>query len=141
VPDLHHSVPIAAAPPTVYAALATQSGMQGWWTRDTVMDARAGGAAQFGFDRRGMVFRMTILDLSPGRSLRMRCAGEQPEWAGTTLEWNIDPTPEGSVLHFVHRDWREMTEFCASCNSMWGQLMFRLKAFAQTGTPNPQWTE
>lgn len=49
--DLHHSVPIAAAPPAIYAAIATQAGMQGWWTKDTVMNATQGGAADFGFDK------------------------------------------------------------------------------------------
>ena len=29
----------------------------------------------------------------------------------------------------------------SSCNSMRGQLMFRLKAFVETGRANPQWTE
>jgi hypothetical protein len=34
-----------------------------------------------------------------------------------------------------------MTDFCASCNSMWGCLMFRLKDYAETGKPAPQWKE
>jgi hypothetical protein len=39
------------------------------------------------------------------------------------------------------RGWREPTDFAASCSSMWGNLMFRLKAYAETGKPNPQWTD
>jgi hypothetical protein len=34
-----------------------------------------------------------------------------------------------------------MTPFCASCNSMWGQLVFRLKDFVEGRNPRPQWTE
>jgi len=139
--DLHHSVPINTGADRLYAAFATQSGMQGWWTRDTVMDARIGGSAEFGFDRRGIVFRMTLMDLAPGRSVRMRCTGDHPEWADTVLEWSIESGADGSVLRFTHRGWRETTDFCASCNSMWGRLMFRLKDFVESGKPDPQWTE
>jgi uncharacterized protein YndB with AHSA1/START domain len=138
--DLFHSVPISASPERVYAAVATEAGMRGWWTRDTVMNSKIGGKAEFGFNKREMVFRMTIDELTPNRVVRMRCSGDQPEWAGTTQEWKIEPTPEGSVLNFYHRGWREMTPFCAGCNSMWGNLMFRLKAYAESGHPNPQWT-
>jgi uncharacterized protein YndB with AHSA1/START domain len=139
--DLNHSIPINASPAEVYATIATQTGMQGWWTKDTVMAPKVGGKAEFGFDKRGMVFRMTIDDLKPNQTVRMTCSGDQPEWAGTTLEWTIEPTPEGSLLHFVHRGWRGTTPFCSSCNSMWGHLMFRLKSYAETGKADPQWTE
>jgi uncharacterized protein YndB with AHSA1/START domain len=139
--DLFHSVPISAEPAKVFASIATQAGMQGWWTRDTTMMAFVGGTAEFGFDKRGMVFRMVIDELTVNRSLRFKCSGDHPEWAGTTLEWKIEPTAAGSVLHFVHRGWRAPTDFAASCNSMWGQLMFRLKAYTETGRPDPQWTE
>jgi uncharacterized protein YndB with AHSA1/START domain len=139
--DLLHNVPINAAPEKVYATIATQAGMQGWWTRDTTMAAEVGGKAEFGFEKRGMVFRMVVDELKPSRSVRLTCSGDHPEWAGTTLEWKIEPTPAGSVLRFIHRGWREPTDFAASCNSMWGNLMFRLKTYAETGRPNPQWTE
>lgn len=138
--DLHFNIPIDAAPDKVFAAIATQSGMQGWWTRDTVLTPGAGGKAEFGFDKRGMVFRMTIEELKPNRTVRMRCSGDHPEWAGTTLEWIVEPTSSGSILKFDHRGWREATDFCASCNTMWGNLLFKLKSFIETGTPNPQWT-
>jgi len=138
---LSHLVPIKATPDKVYAAIATQAGNRGWWTADSVVDSRLGGKAEFGFDKRGMVFRMSIDKLTPGKEVVMSCHGDQPEWNGTTLEWKIEPTPEGSVLKFTHRGWRQPTDFCIGCNSMWGNLMFRLKSFVETGRPNPQWAE
>ena len=138
---LHHFVPINAAPEKVYAAIATEAGNRGWWTADSVVAKKVGGKATFGFDKRGMVFHMTIDQLEPGKKVVMSCRGDHPEWAGTTLEWTIEPAPEGSVLHFHHRGWRNVTDFCAGCNSMWGNLLFRLKRFAETSKPDPQWKE
>lgn len=139
--DLLHNITINADGQHVYDAVATQQGMQGWWTRDTTLEARVGGTAVFGFNHRGAVFHMTIDALEPGKLVQMSCSGDHPEWAGTTLEWTIEPTPEGTVLHFVHRGWRASTPFMASCNSTWGELMFRLKDYVETGRTNPHWTE
>ena len=58
--DLHHNVPINAAPGKVFTAIATQEGMRGWWMRDTTLDSKVGGKAEFGFNKRGTVFRMFL---------------------------------------------------------------------------------
>jgi uncharacterized protein YndB with AHSA1/START domain len=138
---LHHLVPIKASPEKVYAAVATQAGNRGWWTADSMVEDRVGGKAAFGFDKRANIFRMTIDKLEPGKEVVMSCHGDSPEWNGTTLEWKFEPAPEGALLKFNHRGWRDATDFCIACNSMWGNLMFRLKVFVETGKPNPQWAE
>src|ERR1700730_15404741 len=109
--DFFHNVPVNAAPEKVYAAIATQAGMQGWWTRDTTMTAKVGCKAEFGFDYRGMAIRMTVDGRKPNRSLRLRCSGDHPEGASNTLELRVEPTPDVSVLKFIHRGWRETTDF------------------------------
>lgn len=40
-----------------------------------------------------------------------------------------------TTLRFTHSGWKAMTDFCASCNSMWGQLMYRLKGFVEGTKP------
>jgi len=57
------------------------------------------------------------------------------------LTWTIEPIGNETILRFVHGDWKSMTDFCASCNSMWGNLMFRLKRYVESGKPDPQWSE
>ena len=139
--DFVHNVLIQAPAKKVFAAIATQAGNQGWWTHDTVLDPRAGGSAEFGFDHRGMVFRMRIEELVPEKRLVMICSGDHPEWNGTKLEWNLTPGEGGgTLLRFTHRNWNAPTDFAVSCNSMWGNLMYRLKAFVESGKPAPQWT-
>jgi uncharacterized protein YndB with AHSA1/START domain len=84
MPDFYHSVPINAAVSDVYAAISTQAGMQGWWTSDTTMNNKIGCAAASGFDRREMVFRMTLVSMETDKALAMKCSGDHPEWAETT---------------------------------------------------------
>jgi uncharacterized protein YndB with AHSA1/START domain len=128
-------------PAKVYAAIATQNGMRNWWTADTRMDETSGGKAEFGFDKRGMVFRMDILTLNPGKQVIMKCHGDHPDWDGTTLTWTIEPRDNQTILHFTQGGLREVTDFMAGCNSMWGQLMFRIKGYVEGKNPGPQWTE
>lgn len=138
--DLHHQVPIQASPAKVYAAISTAAGNRGWWTADSKVEQKAGGKAAFGFDNQGMVFHMTVDKLTPNKEVVMSCHGDHPEWAGTTLTWKIEQDGDQTSVRFAHSGWKSMTNFCASCNSMWGNLMYRLKRYAESGKPDPQWT-
>jgi len=139
--SLHHAVEIQSNAATVYAAIASARGNRGWWTADSRVEEKVGGKAEFGFDKRGVVFHMSVDRLAPGEGVVMSCHGNHPEWNGTTLTWTIEPMGDHTILRFVHGGWRSMTDFCATCNSMWGNLMYRLKRYAESGKPDPQWTE
>ncbi len=138
--ELHHFIEITAPTTKVYEALVTQEGMRSWWTADSHLEEKVGGKAEFGFMNRAVLFRMTIDALEPGKRVQMSCSGDHPEWKGTVLEWRL--ADEGGTTHlsFIHRNWREMTQFCASCNSTWGELMYRLKANLEGNNMGPRWT-
>jgi uncharacterized protein YndB with AHSA1/START domain len=137
--EIKHQIPINAAPEKVYAALATSTGLRGWWTADSRADEKAGGKAEFGFDKRGMVFRMTVERLDAGKQVVWTCHGDHPEWNGTTLTWNIAQENGAAVLRFTHSGWKSVSDYCARCNSTWGELMYRLKNYVESGRPDPHW--
>ena len=138
--DLHLKVEISASADEVFDAIGTSGGNQGWWTRDSSVEEKVGGEAVFGFENRAAVYRMTVDEFDPGKTLVMSCQAGHPEWIGTRLDWRIDNTEEGATaLTLVHRNWREMTSFCALCNATWGHLLYRLKDYVETGERNPRW--
>ena len=139
--ELRHQIFIQAKPEAVYAALATQTGLRGWWTADATSEEKAGSEAVFGFDRRATIFRMHIERLERAKSVMWSCHGDQPEWNGTTLTWELAPNNGGTTVRFVHHGWREATELYAICNSSWGELMHRLKNYSEGRNPGPRWTE
>ena len=142
MPDIKHFIPLATTPDKVFATLTTQNGLGSWWTADTTITPKVGGTAEFGFDKRGMLFRMKIESLETDRLVVMSCHGDHPEWAGTRLTWEIEPAGDGEThLRFTHANWKAVTDFCASCNTMWGQLMFRMKDYLEGRARGPQWTE
>ena len=139
--DIFHQIPINASPDKIYAALATQKGLASWWTADTTADEKVGGKAEFGFDKRQMVLRMTIEKLEPGKQVVWSCHGDQPEWNGTTLTWTMAREDGATVLRFTQSGWKSMTDMYASCNATWGELLHRLKDYAEGKSPGPHWRE
>jgi hypothetical protein len=101
----------------------------------------ARGKAEFGFDKHSMVFRMTIERLDPNRQVIWDCHGDNPEWVGTTLTWTISPSEDGSLLRFTQSGWKDMTDMVATCNSTWGELMYRLKDYVEGKNPGPHWRQ
>jgi len=139
--EIRHLISIEAPPGKVYAALATSAGLGAWWTADSRTDDKPGGEAEFGFDKRSVVYGMTAERLDPNRQVVWKCLGGHPEWIGTTLTWTIEPEDGGSLLRFSQSGWRAMTDMVATCNSTWGELMYRLKAYAEGDNPGPHWRE
>jgi uncharacterized protein YndB with AHSA1/START domain len=139
--DIHHQIPIEASPEKVYAALATQAGLRAWWTADARADEKVGGKAEFGFEKRAIVFRMIIEKLDPGKQVIWNCHGDHPEWDGTTLTWKISREDEATMLRFTHSNWKSFSDFCATCNSSWGELMYRIKDSVEGRNPGPHWKE
>lgn len=139
--ELRHQIPINATPGKVYAALSTQAGLRGWWTADTTADEKVGGRADFGFDKRQTVFRMKIEKLEPDKQVIWSCHGEQPEWNGTVLTWDISREGNTTMLRFIQGGWKSMSEMYAMCNSSWGELMHRLRDYAEGKNPGPHWRE
>jgi uncharacterized protein YndB with AHSA1/START domain len=137
--DIKHQIPIDATPEKVYAALATQAGLRGWWTADAEAEEKAGGKAEFGFDKRAVVFRMTVERLDPGSQVVWRCHGDPAEWNGTVLSWDIVRADGLTMLRFTQSGWDAVTDFYAMCNTTWGELMYRLKDYAEGKNPGPHW--
>jgi len=139
--EIKHRIPIKAAPAKVYAAIATETGLRCWWTADSTTDEKVGGKAEFGFDKRGTVFRMRIEQLEPGKRVVWSCHGGFPEWEGTILTWDLSPDKYGTTLRFTHSNWKSESDYYAMCNSTWGELMYRLKDYVEGKNPGPHWKE
>ncbi|MEE9181023.1 MAG: SRPBCC domain-containing protein [candidate division NC10 bacterium] len=139
--EMHHQIPINTSPEKVYEAIATQKGLKGWWTGDSVAEPRVGSVAEFGFYNRKILFRMRIEELTPGKRVVWACIGEDDDWRGTRLTWDISQKDEKTFLHFIHGDWRSTSGHFALCNSTWGMLMYRLKDYVEGKDPGPYWKE
>jgi uncharacterized protein YndB with AHSA1/START domain len=134
MPDIRHMIPIKASPEIVYPLVSTPAGLGKWWAEDVfnVSDD----ACSLGFFNRGTVYTLRIESKTPSVEVVWR-SETGAEWAGTRLIFDLQTGPHSTILRFTHADWAADTDYLTSCNTTWGELMFRLMAVAEGKNPGP----
>ena len=135
---LMHSVTIEGDAERIYQAISTGEGLASFWTRDSQAEPRVGSIAKFGFG--GPVLEMKVEELRPGKLVRWSAHAGFPGWENTTVSWEIAAAKDGGQeLRFSHEGWpAELPQAeLASVNYTWGQVVGRLKKYAETGKPDP----
>jgi uncharacterized protein YndB with AHSA1/START domain len=121
---IKHYLIIKAPPEKVYEAVTTTGGIKGWWTLDAIADEKVGGVAEFIFGERN-------------KRVEWKCFQGDKEWIATTFEFDIEAKDKDTVLRFTHGNWREETDFFASCNFNWGYYMRSLANYCEKGEGTP----
>ena len=116
----------------VYEAISSLNGMRNWWTVDTSGDDKKGGVLQFRFGGQGPDFK--VIELKPSSSVIWECVGGIPEWIGTQLIFQLDQSEGKTRVRFQHANWKEDSDFFASCAFSWGRYLESLRQYCQTGT-------
>jgi uncharacterized protein YndB with AHSA1/START domain len=136
--SLNHSVAIDAAPGRIYEALVTGAGLASFWTTDSHAEPEVGSVARFGFG--GPTLRMRVDELKPESLVRWTCLGDFPTWPETSVRWRLKPAENSGIeVRFVHEGWSDAVtaDDLANVNYTWGQVLGRLKQYAETGKPAP----
>jgi hypothetical protein len=133
MPDIQHCIQIAASPETVWPLVATARGFNQWWAADVVESA---GSVELGFFNRATIYRLRLEIDSPPVQAEWKCE-TGAEWSGTRIVFHLEGRGTGTVLKFTHGAWQSATDYFVSCNTTWGELMFRLKAAAEGRSRGP----
>jgi hypothetical protein len=136
MPDIKHSISIAAPAERVYPLVASVKGFTQWWAEDVTDNSN--GTVELGFFNRATVYRLAPIRMKASL-VEWQCENGQ-EWSGTSLIFEMTAQGGNTLLRFTHADWKSETEYFVSCNTVWGELMFRLKAAAEGKTPGPLFT-
>lgn len=126
--DITHLIRIAAPAATLQALVATPAGLARWWAED--VESSDPRHAQLGFFNRSTVYALRLERDDDTQTAVWTCESGH-EWAGTRLEFVLAPTGRETTLRFTHAAWAAPTDYFHSCNTVWGELMFRLKGEAE----------
>jgi hypothetical protein len=129
MPDIHHQIQIAADPAVIFPLFASAAGFTAWWA----VDARELGdpaRVELAFFNRRTVYRLRPETFVSPVSAAWRCETGQ-EWSDTLLSFALHQQGEHTILRFAHAGWAAETDYFVSCNTVWGELLFRLKAAAE----------
>jgi Activator of Hsp90 ATPase homolog 1-like protein len=82
---------------------------------------------------------MRVDALEPGRRVAWTGLGDFPNWEGTVVAWELEPSGTGTGIMFRHGGWADdyPERDWASVNWVWGQVVARLKGFLESGEPQP----
>ena len=134
--EIRHYLVIDAPPERVYEAVTTRAGLAAWWTSETVAEPVVGAIIEFRFGER-YHDKMRVNRLQPNRRVEWECIEDDDEWVGTTFVFDLEEREGRTVLRFTHGNWREATDFFASCNFHWGHYLRSLKQYCETGLGQP----
>lgn len=123
----------------LYKALDTHDGLVSWWT--TGVD-RKEEILLFDFPGVPEPFQLRRDEHTPDRVAWTSVGAFPPHWRDTTITWELADNPDGpgTRLLFRHSGWRPNDPALPPAAYTWGQLMVRLKDFAETGTAQPLFT-
>jgi len=139
VPAIKHLLRIDAPPEQVYPLVSTGQGFTQWWAAD-VTEAGSTDTIELGFFNRATVYRLTRTRTSPPDEVEWLCSTGK-EWSGTKLWFELTPNQSGTQVRFTHADWEDETDYLASCTTVWGELLFRLKSVAEGRPRGPLFTK
>jgi len=131
--DIRHALQIAAAPDKTYPLVATAGGFEQWWAADVT---ESGGIVDLGFFNRSTVYRLRLEIDQPPTHAEWICESGK-EWRGTRISFRLEVRGSSTLLRFTHEGWESETEYFTSCNTTWGELMFRLKSAAEGKSRGP----
>jgi uncharacterized protein YndB with AHSA1/START domain len=131
--DIKHSIQISAKPEHVYPLVATAQGFGKWWAADVT---ESKDTVDLGFFKRATVYRLKPVVAHAPEQAEWVCESGD-EWSGTRITFLLKATKSGTELRFTQANWRAESEYFLSCNTTWGELMYRLKAVAEGHSPGP----
>ncbi len=132
--EILHRITIEAPAERILEAISTADGFRAWWTDDCAAIPRVGTVNLFRFYSGAVEFPFRVDELSTNRVSWTCLAGPKApaEWVGTRVTFDLAPNEQGgTVVRFGHRGWRSVEGEYAACNTVWGDLMHRLKALAE----------
>lgn len=126
---------VDAEPEKVVKAITTTEGIKGFWTSQAEVPAKVGDTLKLEFAVAPAPFDLR-LEQSDGRTVVWRTETFPPHWVGTNVRWDVEPRDGGATVAFRHDGFSDEAD-AAQVAYTWGQIMVKLKQYAETGRPDP----
>ena len=128
---------VKASPDAVLTALRTTESVTDWWGPATG-SAEAGGTFEVSFLNGRQVIRMDVEPTSHRRVVwSVDSAPLTPDWAGTTIVFEVEDSGDGSTIRFRHQGLTPELECYDMCHEGWTHYIASLASYVETGQGQP----
>ncbi|MBR9861181.1 SRPBCC domain-containing protein [bacterium] len=131
--ELKHVLDIAAKPELVFDKLSSILGLSAWWTTFTTGDSEMGGTIHFDFAQ-GARISVDVKELKPNEKVVWEYSGDDPEWKGSKISFELEELENGTRLKFHQWDLPSYSDFIAQCNYSWAGYLRSLRKLCETGS-------
>jgi uncharacterized protein YndB with AHSA1/START domain len=135
VSDVVFRFDVDAAPETLIEAVTTGEGLRSFWTSRAEVPQAVGETLRLEFAQAPLPFDLR-LEQSDARTVVWRTETFPPHWVGTTVRWDVESRDGGSTVSFRHAGFPD-DEDSGRVAFTWGQVLVRLKEYAESGRAEP----
>lgn len=126
IADYQSTKTFESAPGAVFDALTSAGAITSWWAPATGSGV-AGGEITLTFGGQEVRIRVDEADRPARVCWTVLVSVPLPDWAGTTITFDIAPAGDGStVLHFTHHGLTPQLECFSTCRVGWTQYLASL---------------
>jgi uncharacterized protein YndB with AHSA1/START domain len=128
---------IAAAPRSVFNALTQQDELARWWANEARVKPEVGSLGEFRFRPPAGVLQFEVAELDAGELVLWISRQGPPQWAGTSVSWQLTPVHNGTRLLFTHDGFAQVDEAYERTRGNWEYFLDSLKSYLETGKGTP----
>ena len=137
MPAIVKELTIVATPESVFKALTHSDEIALWWTNDLTAKPEVGSLAEFRFRQGAAVLQFEVAELDQDEKVHWVSRQVPPQWAGTTVTWQLTPVQNGTTLVFTHDGFAQADEAYERVRGNWEYFLDSLKSYLETGKGTP----
>ncbi len=125
---------IEAVPQRVWGAITQQDEIVQWWAYEARVKPEVGSLAEFRFRQGAFVMQFEVAELDQDEKVHWISRQGLPQWAGTSVTWQLTPVHNGTRLVFTHDGFAQVDE---RTRGAWVYFLASLKSYLETGKGSP----
>lgn len=125
---------IEVTPQRVWSALTQQNEIVQWWAYEAQIKPEVGTLAEFRFRQGAFILQFELAELDQDKKMRWTSRQGLPQWAGTSVTWQLTPIRSGTRLIFTHDGFAQVDE---RTRGIWVYFLASLKSYLETGKGTP----
>jgi uncharacterized protein YndB with AHSA1/START domain len=127
-------ITIDDTPRRVYNALTLQDEIVRWWAYEAQVKPELGSVGEYRFRQWAYAMQLEVAELAQDKKVRWMPRQVPPQWAGTSVTWQLEPISNGTRLLFTHDGFTQIDEEPARA---WNFFLASLKSYLETGKGSP----
>jgi|SRR5579884_69715 len=137
MPAIGEERTIAAVPSRVYSALTNADEIVCWWANEAQVRPEVGSPGEFRFRPPAGVHQFEVAELEQDRKVRWISRKGPPQWAGTSVTWQLEPVENGTRIRFTHDGFAQVDQVYEQTRGNWNYFLDSLKSYLETGKGTP----